>query len=127
MKPLGTHERFIGFLIEHFGGDFPLWLAPLQVVILPISDKYLDYAENIFKRLFDSGLRVKIDDRNEKIGAKIRYSELKKIPVMLLVGEKEKTNKTVSIRRRILGDLGTKNIDALVDELVNEIKTRRRT
>ena len=74
--PLSTHERFIGFLIEHFGGDFPLWLAPVQIVLLPISDKYLNYANNLKERFVDRGFRVKLDDRPDKIGAKIRQSEI---------------------------------------------------
>ena len=124
--PLSTHERFIGFLIEHFGGDFALWLAPQQVVILPVSDKYLNYAlqvENCFK---EKGIRVKIDQRGEKIGAKIRDAELMKIPVMLIVGEKEAAQETVSVRRRHEGDLGVQGYDAFSDELILEIKERKR-
>ena len=92
--PLSTHERFIGFLIEHFGGDFPLWLAPVQIVLLPISDKYLNYANNLKEKFVDRGFRVKLDDRPDKIGAKIRQSEIDRIPLMVVVGEKEeKENK----------------------------------
>ena len=124
--PLSTHERFIGFLIEHYAGDFPLWLAPKQVVILPISEKFLNYAASIESQLREYNIRVFTDDRSEKVGAKIRDAELKKIPVMLIVGEKEKDSHTVSIRRRHVGDLGSKPIDALVSSLSEEIKTRRR-
>ena len=124
--PLGTHERFIGFLIEHFGGDFPLWLAPKQVVILPISDKYLDYTKTIEKQLLGNNIRVCVDSRSEKIGAKIRDAELKKIPVMLIAGEKEESEGTASVRRRHKGDLGAKSVKDLIPELAEEINKRRR-
>ena len=124
--PLGTHERFIGFLIEHFGGDFPLWLAPKQVVILPISDKYLDYTKTIEKQLLENNIRVYVDSRSEKVGAKIRDAELKKIPVMLIAGEKEESDCTASVRRRHKGDLGAKSIKELIPELAEEINKRRR-
>ena len=124
--PLSTHERFIGFLIEHFGGDFPLWLAPKQIIVLPISDKYLDYAEEISNKFYSYDIRISVDDRKEKIGAKIRDAELKKIPIMLIAGEKEKNEGTVSVRRRHLGDIGSKNVDDLLVELTDEINTRRR-
>ena len=124
--PLGTHERFIGFLIEHFGGDFPLWLAPKQVVILPISDKYLDYTKTIEKQLLGNNIRVYVDSRSEKVGAKIRDAELKKIPVMLIAGEKEESDCTASVRRRHKGDLGAKSIKELIPELAEEINKRRR-
>jgi threonyl-tRNA synthetase len=123
--PLSTHERFIGFLIEHFGGDFPLWLAPKQVIILPISDKYLDYAESISEKFQAQDVRVSVNSRSEKVGAKIRDAELKKIPVMLIVGEKEEMEGTVSVRRRHSGDLGIRLVKELIPELSDEIKTRR--
>ena len=124
--PLSTHERFIGFLIEHFGGDFPLWLAPQQVVILPVSDKYLDYALQVKNCFKEKGIRVKIDQRGEKIGAKIRDAELMKVPIMLIVGEKEVEKKTVSVRRRHEGDLGAQGYDTFSDELKLEITERKR-
>ena len=124
--PLGTHERFVGFLIEHFGGDFPLWLAPKQVIILPISDKYLSYADALEKKMLDNNIRVSIDSRSEKMGAKIRDAEIKKIPMMLIVGEKEKNDGSASVRRRHIGDLGSTSIDELIPEIVDEITTRRR-
>ena len=124
--PLGTHERFIGFLIEHFGGDFPLWLAPRQVIILPISDKYLNYAKSILKKFKTQNIRVSIDSRSEKVGAKIRDAELKKIPVMLVAGEREEKEGTVSIRRRHSSELDTLLIEELIPKLVDEIITRRR-
>ena len=124
--PLGTHERFVGFLIEHFGGDFPLWLAPKQVIILPISDKYLSYADALEKKMFDNNIRVSIDSRSEKMGAKIRDAEIKKIPMMLIVGQKEENDGSASVRRRHIGDLGSTSIDELIPEIVDEITTRRR-
>ena len=100
--PLGTHERFIGFLIEHFGGNFPLWLAPKQVTVLPVSDKYNDYAEEITKDLKSKGIRASLDSRSEKIGSKIRDAELQKINIMIIVGEKEVENKIITVRRRFI-------------------------
>ena len=125
--PLSTHERMIGFLIEHYGGDFPLWLAPVQVAILPVSDKANDYAKEIHKKLFDSNIRVNLDDRPDKIGAKIRLAEIDKINVMIIVGEKEKDTNTISVRRRFSGDLGTMKLDELIVQLKEEIKQRRNT
>tara|TARA_B100000929_G_scaffold60489_1_gene45783 strand:+ start:2481 stop:4436 length:1956 start_codon:yes stop_codon:yes gene_type:complete len=122
--PLSTHERFIGFLIEHYGGDFPLWLAPIQVTILPVSEKTNKYARAIEEKFKNKGLRVKIDDRPDKIGAKIRLAELNKIPVMIIVGEKEASDNTVSIRRRLMGDQGSVNVEELLTNLISEIKQR---
>ena len=123
--PLGTHERFIGFLIEHFGGNFPLWLAPIQVAVLPVSDKILNYASEVETTLREAGIRVKLNDRADKIGAKIRQAELEKINVMLIVGEKEETNNTVSVRRIFEGDTGTHPLNTLIDQLNEEIINRR--
>ena len=122
--PLSTHERFIGFLIEHFGGDFPLWLAPVQVAILPISDKALDYSNLICNELKSVGVRATLNNRSDKIGAKIRQAELEKINVMLIIGEKEVDEKMISVRRRFEGNTGTIGIDELKLELINEIKNR---
>ena len=122
--PLSTHERFIGFLIEHFGGNFPLWLAPVQVIILPISDKVLNYSNLIYDELNSAGVRVTLNNRSDKIGAKIRQAELEKINVMLIIGEKEVKEKMISVRRRFEGNTGTIGIDELKLELNNEIKTR---
>ena len=115
--PLGTHERFIGFLIEHFGGNFPLWLAPVQVAVLPLSDKFVDYANKVVKVLKDSGIRVKLNDRADKIGSKIRQAELEKINIMLIVGEKEAQDGTVSVRKRFEGDTGTLTLDKVKEQL----------
>lgn len=125
--PLSTHERMIGFLIEHYGGDFPLWLAPVQVTVLPVSDKANEYAKKVYDKLFDSDIRVNIDDRPDKIGAKIRLAEVDKINVMIIVGEKEKETGTISVRRRFMGDLGTMKLDKLIVQLNEEIKQRRNT
>ena len=125
--PLSTHERMIGFLIEHYGGDFPLWLAPVQVAILPVSEKANEYANEVYKKLFDSEIKVKLDDRPDKIGAKIRQAEIDKINVMIIVGEKEKETDTISVRRRFIGDLGTMKLDELIIQLNEEIKQRRNT
>jgi len=125
--PLGTHERFIGFLIEHFGGNFPLWLAPVQVAVLPLSDKFVDYANKVVKVLKDSGIRVKLNDRADKIGSKIRQAELEKINIMLIVGEKEAQDGTVSIRKRFEGDTGTLTLDKVKEQLLDEINNRRLT
>jgi threonyl-tRNA synthetase len=122
--PLGTHERFIGFLLEHYAGKLPVWLAPLQVKILPISDKFLDYAKEVLHKLKNADIRAEIDDRNEKIGKKIRDTELMKVPYMLVIGEKEVNEKKVSIRRQGKGDLGAKGVDEFVGEIVAEVKGR---
>jgi threonyl-tRNA synthetase len=123
--PLGTHERFIGFLLEHYAGKFPTWLAPLQVKMLPISDKFLDYAKEVLQKLKKADIRVEIDERNEKIGKKIRDTELMKVPYMLVIGEKEMNEGKVAIRRQGKGDLGAKSVDEFINEIVSEVKERR--
>lgn len=123
--PLGTHERFIGFLLEHYAGKFPVWLAPLQVKILPISDKFMDFAKVVQQQLFAKGVRVEIDDRNEKIGKKIRDTELLKVPYMLVIGEKETTENKVSIRRQGKGDAGQQTVEEFVKNLTEEIFERK--
>ena len=123
--PLGTHERFIGFLIEHFGGNFPLWLAPKQVTILPVSDKFNDYADEITKDLRSKGLRVSLDNRSEKIGSKIRDAEMQKINIMIIVGEKEVENKTVTVRRRFIKEQKELSLDDFSNEVLIEINERR--
>ena len=123
--PLGTHERFIGFLLEHYAGKFPTWIAPLQVKILPISDKFMDYANSIAQHLKKAEIRAEIDDRNEKIGKKIRDTELMKVPYMLVIGEKEMNEKQVSIRRQGKGDMGVKGMKEFIEEISQEIRERR--
>ena len=120
--PLGTHERFIGFLIEHFAGNFPLWLNPRQVAILPISDKYQNYAQEVLRVLKNYDIRALVDDRNEKIGKKIRDNEMKKIPFMLIVGEKEMEEKQVSVRKHGGQDEGKMSIEDFCRRIQNEIK-----
>jgi threonyl-tRNA synthetase len=122
--PLGTHERFIGFLLEHYAGKFPLWLAPQQVKLLPISDKYYSYAQTVLESLKNADIRAGIDDRNEKIGKKIRDTELARVPYMLVIGEKEMNENRVSVRRQGRGDLGTQDIDTFIREIKTEIKSR---
>ena len=123
--PLGTHERFIGFLLEHYAGKFPAWLAPLQVKILPISDKYMEYANTVLQTLKKSDIRVEIDDRQEKIGKKIRDTEMLKVPYMLIIGEKEMNENKVSVRRQGKGDAGTFNLEEFSISLQEEIRERR--
>ncbi len=123
--PLGTHERFIGFLLEHYAGKFPVWLAPLQVKILPISDKFMDYANEVRDRLKAVGVRVEIDDRSEKIGKKIRDTELSRVPYMLVVGEKEAAEQHLSVRRQGKGDLGSQSLEVFVDMIQDEILHRK--
>jgi len=122
--PLGTHERFIGFLLEHYAGKFPVWLAPLQVKILPITDKSLEYAQSLLGMLKNADIRVEVDDRSEKIGKKIRDTELAKVPYMLVVGEKEMNDRKVAVRRQGKGDLGVRSIEEFIAEVQQEIKER---
>ena len=125
--PLGTHERFIGFLIEHFAGDFPLWLCPVQMAIIPISDKFNDYAKMVYDKLRANGIRVNLDTRNEKMGAKIRNAELSKIPVMIILGEKEVESNSISVRRRFVGNQGGVDLDSFIKSSVDEIKQRAKS
>jgi threonyl-tRNA synthetase len=123
--PLGTHERFIGFLLEHFAGKLPMWLAPVQAKILPISDKFMDYCVDIKQKMKARGIRVEIDDRSEKIGKKIRDTELLKVPYMLVVGEKEMAEHGVSLRMQGKGDQGLIQVDSLISGMVDLIQNRR--
>jgi threonyl-tRNA synthetase len=123
--PLGTHERFIGFLLEHYAGKLPVWLSPLQVKILPISDKFIDYAKTILHKLKKADIRAEIDDRNEKIGKKIRDAELMKVPYMLVIGEKEMSENKAAVRRQGKGDLGAKIVDEFIHEIETEIGERK--
>ncbi len=119
--PFGSMERFIAILIEHTGGNFPLWLAPEQAIILPISDKYQNYGEKVLKLLENSEIRALVDNRNEKIGRKIRDAELSKIPFMLIIGENEANDLTVSVRKHGKGDLGTFTIEQFANLVQTEI------
>jgi threonyl-tRNA synthetase len=118
--PFGSMERFVGLLIEHYAGEFPLWLAPVQAVILPITDNQLEYAQKVVAAMSESGLRVEIDSRNEKIGYKIREHEIKKIPYMLVVGEKEKEASSVSVRQHKKGDIGVMTVEEVIQKLLQE-------
>ncbi len=122
--PLGTHERFIGFLLEHYAGKFPVWLAPLQVKVLPISDKFMPYAQEVFAELKKAGVRVEVDDRNEKIGKKIRDTEMMKVPYMLVIGEKEVAESKLSVRRQGKGDLGMMDKSVFISQVIEEIAQR---
>lgn len=123
--PLGTHERFIGFLLEHYAGKFPLWLAPLQVKILPISDRFMEHAQKALNRLKKAGLRAEIDDRNEKIGKKIRDTELMKVPYMFVIGEKEVEADAVSVRKQGKGDAGMFPLSEIILTLTSEKENRQ--
>jgi threonyl-tRNA synthetase len=123
--PLGTHERFIGFLLEHYAGKFPLWLAPIQAKILPISDKFNDYASSVQKLMLKAGIRCELDDRSEKIGKKIRDTELQKVPYMFVVGEKEVAENLVSVRRQGKGDAGQFAVSEIITTLTSEIENRQ--
>ena len=107
---VGSIERFLGILIEEFIGDFPLWLAPVQARVLPISEKFVDYAKQVEKELVNAGGRVEVDESNEKLGYKIRQCELQKVPYLLIVGEKEVADGVVSVRRRKEGDKGSMKV-----------------
>ena len=120
----GSIERFIGILIEHFAGAFPTWLAPVQVKVLPISDKYMDYANKVLDELNVAGVRAEVDSRAEKIGYKIREAQMQKIPYMLVVGEKEQEADLVSVRSRFAGDEGQKNLETFIADIQKEIADR---
>jgi threonyl-tRNA synthetase len=119
--PFGSLERFVAVLIEHCAGNFPLWLSPEQFIILPISEKYEDYAKKLSESLKDSDICGLIDFRDEKIGRKIRDAEVKKIPYMLIVGEKETTEGLVSVRKHGVGDLGSMTIEDFKQQIIKEI------
>jgi len=121
---LGSIERFFGILIEHYAGDFPLWLAPTQVAIIPVSQNYIDYADSIAKELRKAGIRFEVDKRNEKIGYKIRDWEIQKVSYMLIVGEKEKEAGAVSVRKHKEGDKGSLALSEFIDKIASEIKNK---
>jgi len=118
----GSIERFIAILTEHYAGAFPVWLAPVQVKLLPISEDQLPYVQEVQKRLEEAGLRVEVDARNEKIGYRIREAQLQKIPYMLVVGEKEVQTKAVAVRSRKEGDLGVQSMDTFIQKILDEVK-----
>ena len=114
-------ERFLAILIEHYAGEFPLWLAPEQVTVIPISDKHLSYADEVKKKLTSKGFRVNVDDRAEKMGLKIRESEKQKVPFMMIVGDQEVEKQLVSVRKRKAGNLGQLKLDEVLDALGKEL------
>ena len=120
----GSFERFIAILIEHYAGAFPLWLAPVQAIILPIADRHLEYAEGVLARLSAAGLRAELDRRQEKIGYKIREAQLQKVPYMLVIGDREAAEGTVAVRSRTGGDLGAKPLQAFLEDAAKEIASR---
>ena len=120
--PFGSMERFVAVLIEHTGGKFPLWLTPDQVIILPISEKFNEYAQKVREELDAQEIRALVDDRNEKIGRKIRDNEMRRIPYMLIVGEKEAEEGTVSVRKQGVGDEGVLKIDNFAKKVTEEVR-----
>ena len=118
---MGSLERFIAILIEHFAGALPTWISPVQVKLLPIAERHIEYGERLKKRLFDSNIRVELDENNEKIGAKIRKAEIQKIPYMLIFGDQEITDEKINVRKRGKGDLGEFSIEQFVNQISAEI------
>ena len=123
----GSIERFFGILIEHYAGAFPVWLAPVQAVVLPITDRHIEYAQKVTKRLEEAGLRVSLDDRSEKVNLKIRDAQLQKVPYMLVVGDREAQNDSVSVRNRKHGDQGAQTVDEFLAAIGKLIETKART
>jgi threonyl-tRNA synthetase len=121
---VGSPERFFGVAIEHYAGAFPVWLSPVQVKVLPISDKLNAHAEKIVQELKEKNIRVELDDRSESIGKKIREAEMEKVPYMLIIGEKEVEAKSVSVRARNQKDLGSMSLDEFTTKIHDEIKNR---
>ena len=125
--PFGSLERFVGVLIEHFGGDFPVWLSPEQVRLIPISEKVADYGQTLLAQLREAGIRVTLDDHNEKLGAKIRRAEIEKVPYALVFGAKEAEARAVSVRSRAKGDEGQVPAATFLERIADEIRTRALT
>ncbi len=121
----GSLERFIGILVEHFAGAFPLWMAPVQVTVLPIADRHADYAREVLAALAAAGLEAVIDDRQEKVNYKIREAQLQKVPYMLVVGDREAADRAVAVRSRSRGDLGATPLDRFVAEALAEVAEKR--
>jgi threonyl-tRNA synthetase len=120
----GSFERFIAMLIEHYAGAFPLWLAPVQATVLPIADRHSAYARNVLQKLVAAGFRAEVDERQEKIGYKIREAQLQKIPYMLVVGDREAAEGTVAVRSRSGGDLGSQPLDAFISSAREEVEKK---
>ena len=120
----GSMERFIGILIEHFAGAFPAWLAPVQVKLLPITDRQAAYANELAAMMRDADIRVEVDERNEKIGYKIREGQMEKVPYMLILGDKEMESKTVAVRKRGQGDIGSQSVEQFLTAICEEISKK---
>ena len=121
---LGSMERFLGVLIEHYGGAFPVWLAPVQAVVIPIADRHADYAQNVLSALSEAGFRSEVDSRNERMNQKIRTAQLQKVPYMLVVGDREAEADAVAVRSRDAGDLGAIPLDNFIEMLEGDAKSR---
>jgi threonyl-tRNA synthetase len=121
---MGSFERFMGILIEHYAGEFPLWLAPVQAAVLPLADRHVDYAREVHDALIAAGMRADVDERTESVGRKIREAELRKVPYMLVVGDREAEQRAVALRRHREGDVGTVRLDEAVQRLVSEAAAR---
>ena len=121
----GSFERFIALLIEHFAGAFPMWLAPVQALLVPIADRHVEYADAVAVRMRDAGLRVEVDARQEKMGYKIREAQLRKIPYMLVIGDREAANEAVAVRHRADGDLGARSVDDFIATAREDVAYRR--
>ncbi len=117
----GSYERFIGIMLEHYGGELPLWLAPVQAIVLAVSDRFAAYAEQVAAQLRAAGQRVELDARGESIGRKIRDAELRKIPYMLIVGEREQEQASVSLREHRGGDLGSMSVEEFAERVRGEL------
>ena len=123
---LGSLERFFGILIEHYAGDFPVWLAPVQAKVLPLSEKFIDYGREVVAALQAAGLRVQLDESDEKLGYKVRRAEMERVAYALVVGGREAETRTVGVRRRHAGDLGAMSIEALIERVQAEVSSRAR-
>jgi threonyl-tRNA synthetase len=121
---LGSFERFIGILIEHYGGEFPVWLTPTQAIVLPIADRHLDYGRAVNAQLVQAGVRSELDDRTESVGRKIRDAELRKIPYMLVVGDREAEADEVSVREHRAGDTGSLSVQSFAQRVLDQMKSR---
>jgi threonyl-tRNA synthetase len=124
---MGSYERFIGILLEHLSGELPVWLAPVQAIVLPIADRHVDYGDTVRARLHDAGLRAELDDRTESVARKIRDAELRKIPYMLVVGDRELEADAVALREHRHGDAGSVGVQAFIERVSAEVKSRART
>ena len=122
--PFGSLERFIGILIEHFAGEFPLWLAPVQVVVVPITDRHVAYAHEVAQALREAGIRVEVDARGERMNAKIRDAETQKVPVILVVGDQEVAQRTVAVRDRRTKERATRALEEVVQDLAARVQAR---